>query len=152
MQSPEDVNRALERWGEQLLRPRLRRYGTPGPGPRFTRTAPMNGATIRAGLRAIVTHTPEVMVKVTGGGRGMGAITAHLSYISRKGELTLENQDGLQLKGKEALADLADEWRYGGGLIPEVSHRREAFHVMLSMPPGTDPQAVYNAARALAAL
>jgi hypothetical protein len=110
----------------------------------------MNGATIRAGLRAIVTRTPEVMVKVTGGGRGMGAIAAHLSYISRKGELTLENQDGLQLKGKEALADLADEWRYGGGLIPEVSHRREAFHVMLSMPPGTDPQAVYNAARALA--
>jgi len=110
----------------------------------------MNGATIRAGLRAIVTRTPEVMVKVTGGGRGMGAITAHLSYISRKGELSLENQDGLQLKGKEALADLADEWRYGGGLIPEVSHRREAIHVMLSMPPGTDPQVVYNAARALA--
>ncbi len=110
----------------------------------------MSGATIRAGLRAIVSRTPEVMVKVTGGGRGMGAIKAHLSYISRKGVLMLENQDGLQLQGKEALADLADEWRYGGGLIPEVSHRREAFHVMLSMPPGTDPQAVYNAARALA--
>ena len=80
----------------------------------------------------------------------MAAIKAHMSYISRKGELALENQDGLQLKGKEDLADLADEWRYGGGLIPEVSHRREAFHVMFSMPPGTDPQAVYNAARALA--
>lgn len=150
MQSQADIDRTLERWGEQLLRPGLRRYGIPGSNPSSARRAPLSGAAIRAGLWAIVSRTPEVMVKVTGGGRGMGSIRAHMTYISRKGELALENQDGLQLKGKEDLAELADEWRYGGGLIPEVSHRREAFHVMFSMPPGTDPQAVYNAARAFA--
>lgn len=150
MQSQEDIDRALERWGDQLLRPGLRRYGRPGSDANTPRPARLTGASIRAGLRAIVTRTPEVMVKVTGGGRGMAAIKAHMTYISRKGELTLENQDGLQLRGKDDLAALADEWRYGGGLIPEVSHRREAFHVMFSMPPGADPQAVYNAARAFA--
>jgi hypothetical protein len=90
------------------------------------------------------------MVKVTGGGRGMGAIKAHFSYISRRGDLALENQMGLQIQGKEDLALLADEWRYGGGLIPDVSHRREAFHLMLSMPPDTDAQAVLAAAREFA--
>lgn len=150
MQSQRDIDLEIERWGEQLLRPGLRRYGKPGSDPRIARSAPMSGAAIRAGLRAMVHRTPEVMVKVTGGGRGMAAIKAHLTYISRKGELILENQDGLQLKGRENLTDLANEWRYGGGLIPDASHRREAFHVMLSMPPGTDAQAVYAAARAFA--
>ena len=140
MQSQADIDRTLERWGAQLLRPGLRRYGMPGSNPSSARRAPLSGAAIRAGLRAIVSRTPEVMVKVTGGGRGMGSIRAHMTYISRKGELALENQDGLQLKGKEDLAELADEWRYGGGLIPEVSHRREAFHVMFSMPPGPIPR------------
>jgi hypothetical protein len=150
MQSQEELDQALERWGEQLLRPGLRRYGTPGRDPSSARPAPLSGAAIRAGLRAIVLRNPEVMVKVTGGGRGMAAIKAHMSYISRKGELALENQDGLKLQGREELALLAEEWKYGGGLIPEVSHRREALHVMFSMPPGADAQAVYNASRAFA--
>ena len=150
MPSQEDVDKAVEHWGEQLLRPGLRRRGGPGQRPAHRHPTALSGAAIRAGLRAIVNRTPEVMVKVTGGGRGMGAIRAHLSYISRKGELALENQDGLQLKGREHLALLVEEWKFGGGLIPETSHRREAFHVMFSMPPGVDAQAVYFAARAFA--
>ena len=134
----------LGRWGEQLLRPGLRRHGRPGKDPIVVRPS---GAAVRAGLRSVVRRAPEVMVKVTGGGRGMCAIKAHFSYISRRGDLVLENQMGLQLHGKEALTVLADEWRYGGALIPEVSHRREAFHVMLSMPPEADAQAVLGAAR-----
>jgi hypothetical protein len=80
----------------------------------------------------------------------MGAIKAHMAYISRRGELTLENQDGVKIQGKDDLALLAKEWQYGGGLIPNVSHRREAFHVMMSMPPGANAEAVYFAARAFA--
>ena len=150
MQNREEQEKVLARFGEQLLRPGLRRYGQPGKDPRKHCPAPWSSEAIRAGLWAIVRRTPEVMVKVTGLGRGMGAIKAHMSYISRHGELTLENQSGFLLKGKADLALIADEWRYGGGLIPEVSHRREAFHVMFSMPQGADAQAVYNAARAFA--
>ncbi len=147
MQSRGDLEEVLGRWGEQLLRPGLRRHGRPGRDPIVFRPS---GTAVRAGLRTILQRAPEVMVKVTGGGRGMGAIKAHFSYISRRGDLALENQMGLQIQGKEDLALLADEWRYGGGLIPDVSHRREAFHLMLSMPPDTDAQAVLAAAREFA--
>ena len=43
-----------------------------------------------------------------------------------------------------------DEWRYGGSLIEDVSPRREALNIMLSMPRGTDPLAVQRAAREFA--
>ena len=40
------------------------------------------------------------------------------------------------------MRELADDWRYGGSLIEDVSDRREAFNLMLSMPRGTDPLTV----------
>ncbi len=43
--------------------------------------------------------------------------------------------------------DLVEQWRFGGSLIEEVSRRREAFNIMLSMPQGTDPKIVQQAAR-----
>jgi ParB-like nuclease domain len=36
-------------------------------------------------------------------------------------------------EGKEALRDLVEQWRLGGSRIPEISERREAFNIMLSM-------------------
>ena len=42
--------------------------------------------------------------------------------------------------------DLVDQWRHGGSSIDDVSHRREAFNIMLSMPNGTSPQMVKSAA------
>lgn len=50
-------------------------------------------------------------------------------------------------RGKEALHDLVEQWRYGGAPIDEVGHRREAFNIMLSMPRDTDPSIVLAAAR-----
>jgi hypothetical protein len=90
------------------------------------------------------------MVKVTGGGRGMKAIAAHLRYISKNGRLEIEDERGETMRGKESLRELADDWRYGGSLIEDVSDRREAFNVMLSMPRGTDPLTVEWAAREFA--
>ena len=92
------------------------------------------------------------MVKVTGG-RGMKAIAAHFRYISKNGRLEIEDQRGETMRGKDTLRDLADEWRFGGSLIPddaEPGHRREAFNIMLSMPRGTDPLTVQWAAREFA--
>ena len=53
------------------------------------------------------------MVKVTGGGRGMKAIAAHLRYISKNGRLEIEDERGQTMRGKDALHELADDWRYG---------------------------------------
>ena len=90
------------------------------------------------------------MVKVTGGGRGMGAIAAHLRYIAKAGRLQMEDDAGAVLEGRDALLAIADQWRFGGKRIPEVSERREAFNIMRSMPAGTDVWVLRQAAREFA--
>ena len=102
---------------------------------------------LRQRIRATVErHSPQVMVKVTGGGRGMGAIAAHLRYIAKAGRLPIEDYRGVVREGKAALRAIADQWRFGGTRIPEVSERREAFNIMLSMPTSTDARVVQQAA------
>ena len=54
------------------------------------------------------------------------------------------------MRGKDALHDLAEDWRLGGTLIDESGDRREAFNSMLSMPRGTDPLIVQRKAREFA--
>jgi len=120
----------------------------------------LSGEEIRARIRAVVTPGgKQVMVKITGGGKGMGAIRAHMRYISRLGKeeaggkgqtIELEDERGDVIKGKEGLASLVDDWRLAGGYIPEDSNRREAFNIILSMPEGTPAWAVKDAARAFA--
>ena len=39
--------------------------------------------------RQVVRRAPQVMVKVTGGGRSMAAIAAHFRYISKNGRLEI---------------------------------------------------------------
>ena len=45
---------------------------------------------------------------------------------------------------------IADQWRFGGTRIPEVSERREAFNILLSMPAGTDARVLQQASREFA--
>jgi hypothetical protein len=63
----------------------------------------------------------------------MDGIAAHLRYISKGGRLAIEDDRGQEREGKEALRDLVEQWRLGGSRIPEISERREAFNIMLSM-------------------
>ena len=107
-------------------------------------------AEIRSRIEATVRRAPQVMVKVTGGGRGMAAIAAHFRYISKNGRLDIEDDRGVVERGKEALHEIERQWRVGGAYIDAVSQRREAFNVMLSMPRGTDPLTVQWAAREFA--
>jgi hypothetical protein len=140
------IDGALEEYADKLWNARGGRRRSDGlPLPRFR---PRGGA--RAQVRAAVRRAPEVMVKVTGGGRGMGPIGAHMDYISKNGAREIETDDGATLKGKEALRDLKQAWRYAGSEIPQSSHRREAFNVILSMPKGTEAAIVRAAARDMA--
>jgi len=97
-----------------------------------------------------VRRAPQVMVKVTGGGGGMGAIRAHFRYISKNGQLDIEDDRGVVERGKDAVRDIERQWQFGGPYIGEEGHRREAFNIMLSMPRGTDPLVVQRAAREFA--
>ena len=141
-------------WGDRLFYPgnsivQVR------PQPRLdAQGAHHRAAAIRQRIEAtVVRRAPQVMVKVTGGGRSMAAIAAHFRYISKNGRLEIEDQRGETLRGKDGLYGLADEWRVGGSRIPEDAgpgQRREAFNIMLSMPRGTDPLIVQKAAREFA--
>lgn len=134
-----DTDLKLEEWGDRLFRRRRPSDGLP--------LLRMSARAVRREVRSAVRRAPQVMVKVTGGGRGMGAIKAHMAYISKRGRLEVEDQEGERHNGREAVAELAWEWGYAGTRIPDVSHRREAFNIILSMPRGTEPAVVRAAAR-----
>ncbi|MDO8912195.1 MAG: relaxase/mobilization nuclease domain-containing protein [Phenylobacterium sp.] len=110
------------------------------------------GADPRPRLARLAAKAPEVMVKVTGRTRDAAHLRAHLDYISRNGELPLEGPDGVLFGGRREVRDLAADWgveamadtgRRGGS---PMSHS-----LVLSMPAGTDPGVVRDAARAFAA-
>src|SRR4030095_10890978 len=56
-----------------------------------------------------VGRTPEVMMKVTGGGTSGGAVSAHFGYISRHGELEIETDEGEQIP-KEEQKEFLEDW------------------------------------------
>lgn len=165
-----EVDGVLKEWGDRLyyVKPRARpaakraasgyaRAPTPAK-----QTRPASAA--RATLQRTVKRTPEVMVKITSGRadpktgkknvpcKDMRGIKAHLDYISRNGDVALEDENGQQIEGREAVRELRDDWQNSGRTrIPtDGGYRREAFNIVLSMPPGTDRDAVKAAAREFA--
>ncbi len=147
------VDGVLQEWGERLF------YRTPRKGRRcvtVTGTKIVKGRPSTAGLRspgvlkssikAAARKAPEVMVKISGSAKGAAKLRAHFDYISRNGKLALETDDGQQVEGRSAVRDLAEEWKYGLYGMPEDGMRRESLNIVLSMPPGTDRDAVRSAA------
>jgi hypothetical protein len=149
-----NLDGVLITWGDRLFYPGNRVVKVKPPPKMNGGSAYQRAAAIRERIAAtVVRRAPQVMVKVTGGGRGMQAIAAHFRYISKNGRLDIEDERGETMRGREALHALTDDWRFGGSLIddiPEPGQRREAFNLMLSMPRGTDPLIVQKAAREFA--
>lgn len=143
------VDGVLVQWGERLFFP-PNRIVKSLPTPRLDTLMRRKAAVIRQRIEATVRRAPQVMVKVTGGGRGMAAIAAHFRYISKNGRLDIEDDREVVRNGKEAVRDLVDQWRYGGSRIDDEGHRREAFNIMLSMPAGTDAESLKKAVREFA--
>ena len=141
----------LEEWGTRLF------YGMPEKakksgdgkllGQALVAASLMSAGRVRAQVRAAVRpNAKQVMVKITGGGRGMKAVAAHFRYISRLGKLEvggkgksleLEDENGDKVVGKEGIEGLQYDWQRAGSFIPDESHRREVFNIVLSMPEGT---------------
>ena len=141
------IDGVLIQWGERLFYPQSRIVRSRTPrlySPRARAEA------IRMRIEATLRRAPQVVVKVTGGGRGMKAIAAHFRYITRNGRIPIEDDRGVVEQGKSALKDIERQWQFGGAYIADVGDRREAFNVMLSMPQGTDPLTLQRAAREFA--
>ena len=147
-----NIDGVLIQWGDRLFYPATASSRCK-PQPRLGDGGMRQRAdAIRERIEAtVVRRAPQVMVKVTGGGRGMQAIAAHFRYISKNGRLDIEDERGETVRGKDGVHELADDWRYRRQ--PDrghEAHRREAFNIMLSMPRGTDPLIVQRAAREFA--
>jgi len=103
-----------------------------------------------------IRRVPEAMVKVLPkDSNNLRSVARHLSYIGRYGKLELETDDGERLHGKDAGQQLLEDWDLDldkdrrelalasvSGRSPKLVHK-----IMLSMPPGTPPNGVLEAAR-----
>lgn len=149
MAQPSDIDGVLVEWGDRLFYPGNRRVRSGEKLSAASRSR--RAAAIRARIAAtFVRRAPQVIVKVSGGGRGMKAIAAHFRYISKNGRLSMEDEREQLVLGKDAVREVADDWRYGGALIEDESFRREAFNIILSMPDGTNAEMVRKASREFA--
>lgn len=118
------------------------------PAPPKTRTVILS-AGAKARLARIVRRAPETVVKVKGRTRGAEHLRAHLRYIGRRGTVELHSHDGLVHRGGEAIDGIVADWSSDLRLAPARGRRPETISqgMILSMPPGTDPQAVLAAAK-----
>lgn len=149
------VDGVIKDWGERLfyapVKGKKGRNVRSGGKTKPAVAAKPSGPATREKVARTAKKTPEVMVKISGGGKNMARIKAHMDYISRNGEVEIEDENGDLHQGKEAVRDVRDAWAKGGIGIPyEGEKRKEAFNIVLSMPPGTDRQSVKDAARAFA--
>ncbi|QGW82225.1 relaxase/mobilization nuclease domain-containing protein [Variovorax paradoxus] len=126
-------------------------YGRRGPGGQLRL-----GADQIAQIQRTVGRTPEVMVKVSGGGRDIGGVEAHLRYIGRHGKLPIETDEGLTPQGRGAAREITADWQlelcrsqYKPKPVQgQKDTRAKLVHnIVLSMPAGTPPDKVLAAAR-----
>jgi hypothetical protein len=104
-----------------------------------------------------VHRTPEVMVKVLNrGGQSLGAVANHFNYLSRKGELEIETDEGERIMSTGAETLLLDHWLLGldeDRRTADLKARemrkppKLVQKLVFSMPAGTPPQKVLTAVR-----
>jgi Relaxase/Mobilisation nuclease domain len=130
-------------------------YARRGPGKR-DRLSPEEVQLIERTVR----RTPEVMVKVLSrGGQDATAVGRHFAYLSRKGDIEIETDDGRHIEGKGAEVELLEDWDLdiqeqrptsalgskGECKPPKLVHK-----ILFSMPPGTPPKKVLEAVKVFA--
>lgn len=119
------------------------------------------GSQANASRRAISTlertarRAPEVVVRITGRQHGGGHVLANFSYISRLGhgadkELALYTSDGEIIRDGRDMQILAQDWHEWE--MGDNARRKGATSIsmILSMPTGTDPEQLKEAALAFA--
>lgn len=135
---------------EEALRPPVD-VGRARLTPAILRPGPRGHRSLEVRVTQLARRAPEVMVKVTGRTRDAAHLRAHLDYISRNGALALGTHDGERLEGRDAAAALAADW--AAEMEMDAGRRKDSpmsRSIVLSMPAGTDPRRLEEAAVAFA--
>lgn len=126
----------------------------------YGRRAPGHGGAFTSAEQDYIARTvkgvPEVMIKVSGGGKSVGAVAAHFRYIDRRGGLEIETDDGERRQGKGVARELLEDW----GLALDDLEARSAYsgasgrrpaklvhNIVFSMPRGTPPDKLLAAVK-----
>jgi type IV secretory pathway VirD2 relaxase len=100
----------------------------------------------RGKLNKVLQKKPEVMVKITGFSKGSGGVKSNLDYITRNGKVELEDSRGNTYLGKESVKEFFDKWD-DFDQQRKNKNQRDTMKMVLSMPEGTDAEALKKAAR-----
>ena len=159
------ANKKFKTWGERLFPPAVvgRVYKLPKIYTEIKSTTNKKQALLRKAIKQrragglsptrkaelLVKKAPEVMVKISGASKGMSKLRNHVDYVSRNGNVELENQNGDVFSGRGAAEDILLDWQDNQNIPNREKDgtRREAIHIVLSMPANTDRDSVKNAAR-----
>ncbi len=125
---------------ESVLYPAVKR--------KANKTKKLRAGDIFAKASRVAAGSPEVMVKITGFGKGASHVKAHLAYITRNGKLDMENDRREIFTGKEEIKSLFKDWENDFSASKRHKNQRDTMHMVLSMPESTDPEAVRKAVRA----
>lgn len=106
-----------------------------------------------------VSGVPEVMIKISGGGKSADAVQAHFAYVDRHGNVEVHTDEGERLQGKAVADHLVDDWNLEAGKgqyrpgpkAGEKDRRPKQVHnIVFSMPEGTPPQKLLAATQKFA--
>jgi type IV secretory pathway VirD2 relaxase len=101
---------------------------------------------LRGKLNKVLQKKPEVMVKITGFSKGSGGVKSNLDYITRNGKVELEDSRGNTYLGKESVKEFFNNWN-DFDQQKKNKNQRDTMKMVLSMPAGTDAEALKKAAR-----
>lgn len=129
-------------------------YGRKAPSERQLRLLPAHVEQITRTVR----RAPEVMVKISGGGRSAKAVAAHFRYIGRQ-QFEIETDQCEHIRGQEAQRALIADWELELDAAEFRSPYRSAsgrkpaklvHNIVLSMPKGAPAAGVLEASRVFA--
>src|SRR5665647_2423078 len=109
-----------------------------------------NTRKLRATAKRVSGGASEVMVKITSFGKGAQHVKAHLDYITRNGNIEMENDRGEIFEGKREVNELFEDWKKDFSNSRRHQDQRDTMHMVLSMPETVDPESVNNATRQFA--
>ena len=107
---------------------------------------------------AVASGSTEVMVKISGYGKGGAHVKAHLMYITRHAmadqeKIAIENEMGQLFDTVDDVKQLFEDWSadIDANKSPKQSkNQRDTMHMVLSMPGKADPLVLRDAVRAFA--
>lgn len=114
----------------------------------FSRSKPKNINFGRGNVSRVANRAPQVMVKMTSACKGGAQLKSHLDYITRKGNLVAEDENGNKIDGRGEVGEVAEEWMEDMGR--RKKNTRDSTNLILSMPPGTNPDGLKKAVRGFA--